>query len=125
MDIETFELKDENKRSKAYALGFYVKGSTNLFYIKNKDSDKLIMKCIDSMLTDKYNGYTFYVHNFDRYDSYFILGVIIDVTTTQPDVYDYSINFNNDKILRLTITKKVKCVSENGKEYIKRYNIKV
>ena len=125
LDIETFELKDENKSSKAYALGFYVKGSTNLFYIKNLDSDKLIMECIDSMLTDKYNGYTFYVHNFDKYDSYFILGVIIDVTTTQSDVYDYSLNFNNDKILRLTITKKVKCVSENGKEYIKRYNIKI
>jgi DNA polymerase type B, organellar and viral len=126
MDIETFELKDENKLSKAYALGFYVKGSTNLFYInKNLDSNKLIMECLDSMLTDKYNGYTFYVHNFDKYDSYFILGVLIDVVTTQPDVYDYSINFNDDKILRLTISKKVKVVSKNDKEYIKRYNIKI
>jgi len=108
MDIETFELKDENKLFKAYALGFYVKGSKNLFYInKDLDSNKLIMECLDSMLTDKYNRYTYYVHNFDKYDSYFILGVLIDVVTTQPDVYDYGINFNDDKILRLTISKKL------------------
>lgn len=124
--VQAYALKDEYKTSKAYAIGFYIKDLTNLFYIQEVlNSDKLIMKCLNAMLVYKYNGYTFYVHNFGKYDVFFFLGVIIKANTLQPDVYDYSLSFNNKKILTLTISKNVKFIKGDGKQFVKRYNIKI
>lgn len=78
-DLETY---NDNGISKVYAIGFYTKQyykKLNTFYIdpNNLDSHELILKCIDAMLTPKYSGYTFYVHNLGRYDIAFLLRPLI------------------------------------------------
>ena len=73
LDLETY---NDNEVSKVYAAGFYTKQfGLERFYIDkdNLDSDSLVIKCIDSMLITKYNNYTFYVHNFSKFDSAFIV----------------------------------------------------
>lgn len=57
MDLETYK---SGNISKVYAIGFYIKNSLETFYINEYiDSDKLILECLDKMLTEKYNGYNF------------------------------------------------------------------
>lgn len=79
LDTETYRDSQSNT-SKVYALGFYTKKfETETFYIeKDLDSDKLILRCIYSLLQNKYNNYTFYVHNMGRFDIVFILKVLIN-----------------------------------------------
>ena len=79
LDLETY---NDNGISKVYALGFYTKQyykKLKTFYIdpNTLDSNELILKCIDAMLTPKYSGYTFYVHNLGRYDIAFLLRPLI------------------------------------------------
>jgi hypothetical protein len=50
-------------------LGYKIyKGEENKFYLgdtdKNESSDELILRCINTILVNKYNGYVFYAHNF-------------------------------------------------------------
>ena len=39
-------------------------------------SDELVLKCIDDMLVNEFNGYTFYTHNFGKYDSIFLMKIL-------------------------------------------------
>ena len=111
MDLETYVV---GGISKTYALGFYVKDSMNTFYIdKDLNSDSLILMCLDAMLIDKYNGYTFYIHNLERYDVYFIFRVLVKARTLHPEIYDFKLNFRNDGIIGLKIFKKVKTKTFN------------
>lgn len=88
-----------------------------MFYIEDDlNSDNVIIKCLDAMLKDKYIGYTFYVHNFGKYDVIYILNVIIKVTESNPTKYSYNIKFIDDIILSLIVSTKV-----NNK----RYKIKI
>jgi len=71
--------------SKAYAIGFYRDGKVKTFYIdEGLNSDLLIKECLDRMLSEKYNGYTFYVHNLGGYDNYYIIPVILKCISLYP-----------------------------------------
>lgn len=55
-----------------YALGFYVfNGEVKTYYLKVMSSDKLVLNCIDYILVNEFNDYTFYTHNFGSYGSTF------------------------------------------------------
>lgn len=111
-DIETYY--NSYGKSKTYALGFYTNDTIKTFYIdENLDSDSLIMKCLDSMLIEKYSGFTFYVHNLGRFDIYFILRIIINANINFPDVYSYNIIPRDKTIIYIILSKKV------GKKNIK------
>ena len=62
-DLETFQ--DIDGLWKVYALGFYTEydKKSSLFYLtdhnKEFNSDNLIIFCIDQMLVQKYNNFTF------------------------------------------------------------------
>ena len=121
LDIETYS---DNGVSRVYALGFYTKQhNVNIFYINPNtlNSDQSIIDCIDSMLTSKYTGYTFYVHNLGRYDAVFLLSVLITANMID-DRYILDMICRDDTILSLSISKKV-----NKKMYtikiIDSYNI--
>lgn len=75
-DLEAFE--DFDGYAKVYALGFVVSGETpKTYYLDDKiGSDQLVLNCINDMLSNKYNGYTFYTHNFGRYDSTFLIKIL-------------------------------------------------
>lgn len=65
--------------SRVYTLGFYTKHGCKTFYINNKfDSNELVLRCRDSMLTAQHSGTTFYVHNLGRYDVIFLLKILIN-----------------------------------------------
>lgn len=89
IDLETYEgIYYPN----VYGLGYLTKrGRLNTFYISRNDLDYniLIIHCINSMLVSKYNGNTFFVHNFCNYD----IGFILKVLTTANTIYNiYNIN---------------------------------
>lgn len=76
LDLETYE---KDSKSYCYGIGFYtsIDNKVNNFYIdEDKDSDKLILTCIDEMLKSKYKGFIFYVHNLGGFDAPFILRAI-------------------------------------------------
>ena len=111
LDIETY--KDNDNVSRPYAAGFYANNTVNTYYIdEDLNSDNVIIKCLDGMLIEKYNRYTFYVHNFGRFDVVFILKVIITTNELYPNKYTYNIIFRDDVILSIEISSKV-----NNKNY--------
>ena len=112
LDIETYNIE---KVAYAYAIGFYVQGDLQCFYIdKNKNSDNLIISCLDGMLVEKYNGYTFYVHNLRKFDIYFILHALIKVDNVYPNKYQFKDNivYRDGDIISIKISTKI-----NGKTY--------
>jgi len=62
-----------------YAGGWASNKGTNLFYIKNKESSESFVNRIflSILMTDKFDGFTFYTHNLGRFDSIFILNSLI------------------------------------------------
>lgn len=79
-----------------------------MFYIdEDLDFNGLMFKCFDRMLCDKYNGYTFYVHNLDKYDSKFILPCLEGDLFRGVDFQCNVINRDED-ILAIQISKKIK-----------------
>lgn len=120
IDLETYN-EGENY-SKVYAIGYHVEGDTQIIYIdEDLNSDSIIIKCFDMLLKDKYNGFTFYIHNFGRFDSIFLLKVLINANELTPNKYTYSILYR-DKILSMNISRKI-----NKKTYtiklVDSYNI--
>ena len=125
MDLEAYV--DKYNISKVYALGFYTKNSINTYYInKNLDSDQLIIKCLDDILKEKYNQYTFYVHNFARFDVTFILRIIVSLHENDPKTYNYDLLLRDNEIICLTISKTHYISATNTKKQIKKtYHIKI
>lgn len=106
LDLETYKNDDI---SKVYALGFYTKDNMNMFYIeKNMSSDELIMRCLDSMISHKYTGYTFYIHNMTHFDIYFIFKILL----SHPEKYQNKVTWRDGTIIGIHISKKIK-----GKTY--------
>ena len=62
---------DFNGQVKVYALGLLgLDKDVKTYYLDNAiTSEQLVLNCINYMLTNEYNGYTFYTHNFGQYDS--------------------------------------------------------
>lgn len=111
LDLETYRHTRDGK-SYVFCLGFKIsKGEEKKFFLgKNENSQSLILKCIDSMLISKYNGYTFYIHNFGGYDAIFILKALNDYNVNIGDLY-YQMNtpvFRDNRLLRLNIKIKTK-----------------
>jgi hypothetical protein len=75
-DIEAFD--DVDGCTKVYALGFAILGKdSKTYYIDSSiTSEQLVLKCINDMLVNELNGYTFYTHNFGRYDSTFLIKIL-------------------------------------------------
>ena len=101
LDLETY-IKDG--LAKVYALGFYTKRyGVQTFYInQGLDSSEVVLRCLDAMLTAKYSGMTFYVHNLGRYDIIFILNILIHANMAQ-ERYKLDIFAKDDLILSLGI----------------------
>jgi hypothetical protein len=104
LDLETFKL---DGKSYVYCLGFYTEGDLKMFYIdEDLQYDGLILRCLDAMLADKYNGYTFYVHNLARFDIYFILPALNRFDKIYPNKYQFKDNivFRDDEIISMKIS---------------------
>ena len=123
LDIETYN--DKYNTSKAYAIGFHVKDSTNTYYLgSDLDSNKLIVECLDGMLKEVYNNYTFYVHNFSKFDVFFLLKIVINLNENNPTIYNYDIVSNDSEILCIKISKTF-FKDVKGKTVKRTYNIKI
>ncbi len=109
LDLETYKLND---KSYVYAIGFYADGALNTFYLdESLDSDDLIFRCLNALLVDKYNGYTFYVHNLAGFDIYFILPTLNRLNKKYSNIFEYKngIVFRDDEeIISIKISVKVK-----------------
>jgi hypothetical protein len=69
-DLETFE--DEDGYAKVYAVGFCTLDNDPRMFYRDNDKDDLLLKCVNEMLSYKYNGYKFYIHNLN-YDGVFLI----------------------------------------------------
>lgn len=109
-DLETYT--NSSDESCVYACGFFTNldDKSTLFYINvNKNSDRVVLDCLNSMLASKYSDVKFYCHNFGRYDVVYLLKIILAYNeTTQGKVEPFKINcfFRNSVIIKLTLKKK-------------------
>jgi hypothetical protein len=110
-DMECYK---DNDRSYVYSLGFYTKQNDvddlNMFYIdEDKDSNKLVIDCINKMLQPKYNNYIFYCHNFGNYDFIFLLYSICQYNENAPSNQQFKIKIasRETNILKATISRKL------------------
>ena len=110
IDIETYLNGDDVR---IFCLGF----KTNLekdpviYYIdKDYNSDNLVLNFVDQLLRPKYENVKFYCHNLGGYDVVFLLKILKTFNASCKEIADkYSINcvFRDDKILKITISKKI------------------
>ena len=120
-DIETFV--DEDNLSKVYALGFIttLDYKPNVYYLpdisQNLDSDALILHCLNKMLIKKYHNYTFYTHNFGKFDCIFIYNCLKRENLKKGfDFYSLNTIIRDDTILKLDIKiKKNKTLNDKNK----------
>jgi hypothetical protein len=109
-DLETFT--DIDGFSKIFALGFKTKKDKEpiLFFIDNNlNSESLVENCINSMLTNYYNNYVFYVHNFSRYDVVFLYNILLKINDKKGySYYNLKTTMRDDDIIRLDISIKDK-----------------
>ena len=123
-DLETFI--DMDGLAKVYALGYYssIDDIPKLYYLSdypNLDSSKLLLKCIDDMLVNKYNNYIFYVHNLGHYDIVFMYNILLKANLEKGfEYYMLNTTMRDSTIIKLEI--KIKVYSnrkENKYRYIK------
>ncbi len=70
-------------------------------------SEELVLRCIDDMLVNEFNGNTFYTYNFGRYDSTFLVKILKQFNLRK-DYEHYKLNTicRYNKPLRFTINVK-------------------
>jgi hypothetical protein len=119
----TFTVPKHNILYYNYSLGFYTEGNVNIFYIDETfDFDILIFRCLDAMLVDKYNGYTFYVHNLANYDMYFLLPALNRISKKYPNKYKFkeSLIFRDgNEIICMKISSKIETANSSKTIHIK------
>jgi hypothetical protein len=107
LDLETYKHSRIKDMSYVFALGFKIhKGKEEKFYLnKDESSDDLVLRCINSMLINEYNGFIFYVHNLAGYDIPFILKALDSYNMKKnEEYYVYKPFFREDKkIIKLEI----------------------
>lgn len=88
-DIETYSTKGVKGEGLQipYAAGFTdYKGVPTVFYAeKDEEEFRVLVRALQGLLSSKYNGGTFYVHNLARFDSRLILealGMVDDLSCT-------------------------------------------
>ena len=115
-DVETFidTSSDGIKYSRVFALGFGINmGNLSMYYLSDyfentpESSNKLVIKCIDDMLKPEYHKYTFYVHNFGRFDAIFLHKILLDynLTATPENQYKLVPLYRDNKMIRLEVLK--------------------
>ena len=76
-DIETYSVRGVEGEGLQipYAAEFKdPKGKYKQFYVQEGDSGyEVVIRMLEEMLSQRYNGTTFYIHNLARFDSRFIL----------------------------------------------------
>jgi hypothetical protein len=111
LDLEAFT--DLDGYAKIYAIGFAIlNGDIKTFYLqKDQNSNDLLLDCFN-LLLNKYNGYIFYIHNFGKYDSIFILKILIEANKKIGSVY-YKLEpvYKDDIMLKLDIKVKNKKIT--------------
>lgn len=119
--VGTFDLETYNDGgiSKVYALGFYTKQyGINTFYIDETfNSEDLILRCLEALISNKYDGFTFYVHNLGRFDIYFILKILVN-----SEKYKVNILSRGDLILSVTIKSDYTVMKKVYNKKTKTYN---
>lgn len=105
LDLEVFT--DSDSYGKVYAAGFCVLNKDPILYYLNKEdygNRNILLECMDNMLSNQYDGYTFYVHNLN-YDGVFIIHALKSANLTKGFEY-YKLNplFKDNDILKLEIS---------------------
>lgn len=107
IDIETYRTDDNTY--KVYALGFKTNLSehTEIYYIDKDDldSNKIILKLVNELLTSKYSNITFYCDNLGGYDIVYILKALYTYNENAEDKYKISCMLRNDRIIKVKISK--------------------
>jgi hypothetical protein len=94
LDIETFI--NENGLT-PYLISFCDGKNSYSFGLWNyNNSEEMILDCLNSVMSRKYNGYKVYVHNLAKFDIIFLLKYLVKVGNLQPVIH-------NDRIISLTV----------------------
>jgi hypothetical protein len=102
--VEAFD--DVDGYAKVYALGFAVLGEDSKTYYLDKGitSEQLVLKCLNDMLVNKYDGHVFYTHNFGKYDSIFLMKILKEENIRLgKEYYKPTELYRDNSILKLTI----------------------
>lgn len=111
----------------------------NLFYLSDfKDSNNLLLTCINSMLIPKYHNYIFYCHNFGNYDLYFLYSVLEEynqqyrknkkrqsekeVVSSEKELnnyYNINLTFRSDQVIKLDLKIKYINPKTNNESVVK------
>ena len=106
IDLETF--KNDKGEAIPYAIGYKTAKVLDTFYLNDyKNSDDMILDCIDKFMVVKNHNMKLYAHNMGEFDGILILKTLID----KSDNHGYKIKVfsNNDgKLMSIDITKKLK-----------------
>lgn len=115
IDLEVYMVGENNAKIMAAGLYVYNNEKPKTFYIANdkrKDSGKVVFDLLEEMFLYKYEDFTFYCHNLGGYDSVFLISAIYNLNLDYKDNNNFSpyhldIICRKDRLLKLTISKKV------------------
>jgi hypothetical protein len=89
MDIETF-IKDDNHV--AYTISFFDGKNTSSFYLSDyKNSEDMIINCINEIMIRKYDNYKVYIHNLSNFDANFLLKILVNMGDVKPIIHENKI----------------------------------
>lgn len=125
IDTETETHLANNDTIKVYALGYKTNlGEEAVTYYIEKVIYSDVLNLINVLLIARYRTVNFYCHNLGGYDIVFIIKVLTDFVyscTNEKDRYKINCIFRDDRILKVTISKRL--VSEKGIEYTRKLTI--
>lgn len=88
IDLETYSV-DTTGTQAVRSAGWYAGEDVHIYNLGDKgcsDSHELIITMVLDILTSKYKNYTFYTHNFGKFDGYFILDSLTRLKTYLNDL---------------------------------------
>jgi len=82
MDVETRDIENEKR---VYCISHNDGNRKKSFYLTDyKNNEKLLCSAaIKSLMREKYNKYTVYLHNFSHFDVSFLIGVLSELSSKQ------------------------------------------
>jgi hypothetical protein len=106
IDIESY--LNENHESIPYAIGFKTNNDLKTYYITdyNNNSDEMILKCFEDLLTPKNHNLKIYAHCMGSFDGWLILKTLM--RTYDKHNYKFNIFTNNEgDLISIDIVKKL------------------
>lgn len=89
MDIETFIKSGVHV---AFAISFYDGTNCNSYYLTDyKNSENMIINCINELMVKKYDNYKVYIHNLSGFDANFLLKILANLGEIKPIIHDNKI----------------------------------